>query len=72
MANLNDKEIRELFRQKFDDYNVALPDNDWEMLQSKWKKNQKNRRRFIWYWVAAASMVGILLSGLGYKLLQPA
>jgi len=71
MANLNDKELRELFRQKFDDYNVALPDDDWEMLQSKWEKNQKNRRRFIWYWIAAASMIGILLSGLGYRLLRP-
>jgi hypothetical protein len=71
MANLNDKELRELFRQKFDDYNVALPDDDWEMLQTQWARNQKRRRRFVWYWIAAASMVGILLSGLGYKLLQP-
>lgn len=72
MANLNDKELRGLFRQKFDDYNVALPDDDWDVLQAKWKESQKNSRRFVWYWIAAASMIGILLSGLGYKLLQPA
>ncbi len=71
MANLNDKELRELFRHKFDDYNVALPDDDWDTLQTKWKESRKNRRQFVWYWIAAASMVGILLSGLGYQFLKP-
>lgn len=72
MGDLNDKELSELFRQKFDDYNVALPDDDWGVLQTKWQRSQKNHRRFIGYWVAAASIIAILLSGLSYRLLQPA
>ncbi|MBB3185847.1 outer membrane beta-barrel protein [Microbacter margulisiae] len=70
MANLNDKELRELFSQKFDNYNVTLPENDWETLQMKWNANKVNRRRFIGYWIAAASMVGILLCGFGIWLFQ--
>jgi hypothetical protein len=72
MANLNDKELRNLFRQKFDDYNIALPDDDWEVLKKKYGDTQRNRRRFIWYWVAAASMIGIIMSGFSYWILTPA
>jgi hypothetical protein len=71
MANLNDKELSNLLRQKFDYYNVALPDNDWEVLKKKWGDTQRNHRRFIWYWVAAASMIGIILSGLSYWVFLP-
>ncbi|MGC9150302.1 MAG: outer membrane beta-barrel protein [Microbacter sp.] len=64
MANRDDQHLRQLFSQKFEHYQVHLPDDDWEMLMAKQQIVQRRRRRaFIVRWVAAASFVSLLIGG---------
>ena len=55
------------YRQKFDNYEVELPSDDWEVFSRKLAEVQSKRRRFVWYYVsAAASVIGILFLSLSY------
>jgi len=52
------------YRQKFDDYEVDLPADDWDVFSRKLADAQPKRRRFVWYYVAAAaSVVSVIFLG---------
>jgi hypothetical protein len=60
--NYNDNDI--FYRQKFDNYEVDLPSGDWDVFSRKLAEAQPKRRRFVWYYVAAAaSVAGVILLG---------
>ncbi len=61
------KENDTLIRQKFDNYEVELPSDDWAVFSQKLAEAQPKRRRFVWYYVAAAaSIIGVLFLGVSY------
>jgi hypothetical protein len=61
------KENDTLIRQKFDNYEVELPSDDWAVFSQKLAEAQPKRRRFVWYYVAAAaSIIGVLFVGISY------
>ncbi|MTK52127.1 outer membrane beta-barrel protein [Paludibacter sp.] len=61
------KENDTLIRQKFDNYEVELPSDDWDVFSQKLAEAQPKRRRFVWYYVAAAaSIIGVLFVGVSY------
>lgn len=61
------KENDTLIRQKFDNYEVELPSDDWAVFSQKLAEAQPKRRRFVWYYVAAAaSIIGVLFVGVSY------
>jgi hypothetical protein len=67
MDTHNDKELKTLLRQKFDDYEVELPADDWVVFSRKLAEKQPKRHRFVWYYVtAAASIIGIFFIGITY------
>jgi hypothetical protein len=52
------------YRQKFDQYEVDLPADDWDVFSKKLADAQPKRRRFVWYYVAAAaSVIGVIFVG---------
>lgn len=54
-------------RQKFDDYEIELPDNDWTEFSKKLAESQTTRRRFAWYYIpAAASLIGLMFGAFSY------
>lgn len=54
-------------KQKFDSYEVDLPADDWAVFSKKLAAAQSGRRRFAWFYIAAAaSIIGILFVGLSY------
>lgn len=54
-------------KQKFDNYPVDLPADDWAVFSKKLAAAQGGRRRFTWYYIAAAaSIIGILFIGFSY------
>jgi|GEM_PF-870214 len=58
----NDNDI--FYRQKFDNYEVDLPAGDWDVFSRKLAEAQPKRRRFVWYYVAAAaSVAGVIFLG---------
>ncbi|MBP1640920.1 MAG: hypothetical protein H6Q17_2503 [Bacteroidetes bacterium] len=57
------------YRQKFDDYEVELPSDDWDVFSLKLAEAQPKRRRFAFYYIAtAASVIGVIF--LGFSLLN--
>lgn len=61
------KEDDTLIRRKFDNYEVELPSDDWAVFSQKLAEAQPKRRRFVWYYVAAAaSIIGVLFIGISY------
>jgi len=64
MVDQRNKDSNTLLSQKFDDYQVALPPNDWEEFSRKLAKAQAfKRHRAVWYYAAAASIAGVLFMG---------
>lgn len=68
MDKKDDQHLREIFAKKFDDYNVHLPEKDWEMFMAKRQALlQKHHRSVIIRWMVAASILCLLIGGLSYQ-----
>jgi len=64
MANRDDQYLRQLFSQKFEHYDVRLPDEDWEMFVAKRRVAQeRHRRALIVRWLAAACLISLMIGG---------
>ena len=67
MDTHKNKDFDALLRHKFDDYEVELPKNDWEVFSRKLAAKQPKRRAFVWYYgAAAASIIGLLFLGISF------